>query len=398
MRERRALSRRGSFVAILALVAVVIGIVGTVVVLAPNPPASTGPVRPTHVAVVDATGALGPLFHPGVILGAASNSSVTLLAGIGRYDRTTGLEQPVLGEYVDTPSGPRTTNLTATFDPQFGAGGVYGAVWNGSAWMLGGQATLGGKEGGAAVAFSGGRITNLTPELRPYFDGGGIFAVGWNGSGWLLGGNASWGVSLVGLDGPHVTNLSSQITSHGRWGWIQLLAWNGSGWLLGGQGVFGTLNGSRFVDLDPGSPFEGQGVFAAGWDGTEWLVGGGGSAAVVVRASAVVQEVALPSGFSKWVSYLAYVPQWGWLLAGRGVAPGGGTAPELAAWPGTASSSVESLDALLPASFSGGEVQGGTALPGSGSGGGAHLLLVGDGSYNDRTGYGTGALAKVKIS
>ena len=353
-----------------------------------------GSTQPPFPAVTDLAESLGDVFHPGVILGAGSNSTDTLLLGIGVYTVTPEFSLPVLADLRVGMSGPLVENLTPIVDPYFFEGGTYALGWNGSAWMIGGQATWAGVNDGTLVSLHGHDARNETAAIYPYFSGGGIFALGWNGTSWLLGGNSTWGVSLVGLEGNHVTNLSRLIPSRDPLGWIQLISWNGTEWLIGGQKVFGTLAGRSFHDLMPESPYGGTGVYSGAWNGTAWLAGGGDGRAVVVRDDRVSSGPVLPSAFNQAV--LLILPfSGGWVIGGKGLTTAGAIAPELAIWDGSpGSTGVTNLNGLVPGSFARGEIQGGGWAPQFGP---RRVVLVGEGGYDVGSGYGIGAMALLSL-
>ena len=87
---------------------------------------------------------------------------------------------------------PMVRNLTPALNEYFWEGGIYGAVWNGTSWLIVGQAGWGGGNYGSAVALHGDTITNLTSRILPEFAGGGVFAVGRK-----CGLHGSWGATPV---------------------------------------------------------------------------------------------------------------------------------------------------------------------------------------------------------
>ncbi len=355
---------------------------------------SGGGPAPGRFWSTDISGALGPVFHPGVILGAGSNSTDTLLAGIGVYTISPEFSLPVLADVHVASSGPVVRNLTSEVDPYFYLGGTYALGWNGSAWLVGGQATWGGVNDGTLVALTGSTFTNVTSLIYPYFAGGGIFAMGWNGTAWLIGGNSSAGVVLVSLQGARVTDLTNVLPQRDPFGWIQLLAWNGREWMIGGERVLGTYEGATFHDLLPGSPFVTSGVYSGGWNGTAWVVGGGGGVAVVIRDDLLYPGPDLPTAFDQSVLLVISYPN-GWIVGGKGTAPSGVREGELVTWSGGAGAAgVQDLRSLIPTSFAAGELQGGCWAPEFGL---SQLLIVGEGSYNAITGYGSGTMARVAV-
>ncbi len=342
--------------------------------------------------VANTTGSLNGTFRPGAIQGFGENGTAILYAGIGRWDRPHDLTLPELS--AELGSGP-AVNLTSSTGTLFHLGGVFGTVWNGTAWLVSGEATWGPVSGGVLASYRDGAWTNLSPLVLPHFRGGGVWAVAWNGSSWLLAGNSSAGAAMVELRGGAVTDLTGLLPHTGARDWIQLLAWNGTSWVVGGRGVFGVLSEGRYTDLLPGSPFAGGGVFGADWNGTAWVVGGGPPAAVAELVGTSVRPVpALPPEFDTWVNAVVATP-FGWLLAGKGSGVRGLSLPELALWNGEVRGCfVLDLHALLPSSFAGGQVQfaGWAPLFGPGS-----LLLVGQGGLNELTGYSYGATAVLEL-
>ena len=338
--------------------------------------------------LTDETSALGPVFHPGVILSGGSNSTTTFLGGVGVYSQTSGNSLPVFAAVTWGVSGVAVENETARVQSYFVNGGVYAIGWNGSAWLIGGQRSPGNADNGSLIALSHGTVTNLTGQVARYFVGGGIWAVGWNGTSWLIGGNSSSSASLLAWDGGAVTDLSSRLVDHGLRPWIQMLLWNGAQWLVGGHGMFGLWTGPGYVDLFSSSPFQNGGVYSAAWNGTAWLVGGDGRELVSVRGQNLSYATTLPPAFDR-LALMITVTTAGWFIAGKGIGPGGSFAPELAFWTGIPSAAPTDYSTALPASFAGGDVQGGVPAPEFDPHG---VLLVGVGSYDAATGYGVGAI------
>ncbi len=382
-------TRLAATVGVAATVALVV-VAAWAVTLTGLPPAPL----PTFI-VRDATQYLGPVFHPGIMLGAASNGSAILAGGVGVYVRSPEFTLPVLAAITNGSGGVGVTNLTPKVNTEFFDGGVYGLGWNGSSWLVVGQASWGGVNFGSVVAIRNGIVSNLTSRIRPYFEGGGIFALGLNGTSWLLGGNSSAGPALVAFDGSRSVDLASHLVSYDPLGWIQLLAWNGAEWLVGGEGVLGTLAGPTFTNLWLQSPYQGAGVYSAAWTGTAWLIGGGAGLLEFLQGSKLSPGPKLPSTFDQAV--LLITPTLGgWLIGGKGSGPQGGIAPELAFWPGPgASAPVTNLSRELPTTFASGEIQGGCHAPIFGS---TSILLVGEGSYDSGTGYGLGSMAVLSAS
>lgn len=359
-----------------------------------------------NVTFMDRSASLGDLFHPGVILGVATNSTATLLAGITAYNRSSGSELPVIARSEAT--GSTWENITSPLNTQFWYGGVYSAVFNGSSWLLGGQASWRGIDTGSAAFLTGSTLVNITPQLGAIFAGGGIFAVGWNGSSWLIGGNSSTGIGLAAVTGAYVTDLSPQVGTHVHAGWVQAIQWSGKEWMVMGEGVFGVLRGSQYIDLDPQSPFLDNGCFAAAWNGTAWLVGGGAGKTVLVQNDRVSAGPRMPAEFDQVVLFIANFGL-GWIIAGKGLAANGSTMGEFVTWNGNTTGGVVDRSSDLPSAFSGGEIQAGAVLEqmslnpggpayGASGGGGFSVILVGDGDYNYSSGAGTGAVAWAQVS
>jgi hypothetical protein len=373
-------------------VAIAIAALAVLAVVGRQLAAPTGAPTPTRevLAVENLTGGLGTIFHPGAPQGFGENGSAIFLAGIGVWDKPVGLTLPVLATLDADGSA---MNVTGGIEPEFHDGGVFGAGWNGTSWLVSGEATWGNVSGGVLLAGTPGHWTNLSPRVGPEFRTGGVWAVGWNGTSWLLAGNDSRGAVLVSYADGVLTNLTDRLTGNSRGDWIQLLAWNGSAWMMGGKGIFAVLTAGRVVDLLPDSPFVDGGVFAADWNGSAWLVGGGSPAAtVLVRGATEYPGPALAPSFSRWVNSVVWVGA-GWIVAGKGAGVAGvsNSSSELGFWPASASNAtVEDLSALLPGAFADGQVQFTGLAPMFGP---SELLVVGQGHLDPRTGASDGALA-----
>ncbi len=353
---------------------------------------TAGPGGASSVVVSNTTGSLNGTFRPGAIQGFGANATAILYAGINRWDKPQDLSLPEIAVQTGTEPLVNLTNSTADL---FHLGGVFGTVWNGSAWLVSGEATWGPESGGALVSYEAGTWTNLTPSVLPFFRGGGVWAVGWNGTSWLLAGNSTDGAALVALRGDSATNLTGLLPHNGPRDWIQLLAWNGTAWIVGGRGVFGVLSSSGYSDLLPGSPFSGGGVFGADWNGSAWVVGGGPPAAVAVLVGTNLRVLTvLPAAFNVWVNAVVATPL-GWLLAGKGSSAPLTSSPQLALWNGELRGCVViDLSSRLPSSFRGGQVQYAAAAPPLGV---DSILLVGQGDLNEVTGYSVGAAALLSL-
>jgi hypothetical protein len=351
----------------------------------------TGPPSPIKFLVNDLTGLLGPTFHPGAIQGFGSNTSTVQFTGIGEYDKPTDFSLPVLAQIQAGGSGPIGTNKTPVIEQYFRNGGTYGAAWNGTAWLLTGEATWGTRNVGTGIFMSGTSLTNLTPKIERYFPGEGVWIAAWNGTSWLIGGNSTSGAVLVSITGSVFTNLSGVLPTHSSNDWIQLLAWNGTSWLVGGHGIFGTLENGRYTNLLPQSPFVGNGVFAADWNGANWLVGGGAPASIVrLSGTSLIPAAPLPSDFRAWVSAIVAFSG-GWLLVGQGTVNASVDTPAMAYWSGSTGTMTD-LTTLLPGSFQGGQPAFAGKSPLFGP---SAILIAGWGGYNTVTGLSTGAVAEV---
>ncbi|MGA8542306.1 MAG: hypothetical protein WB947_02010 [Thermoplasmata archaeon] len=373
--------------AVTAVVAVAVAVAVIALVLAPA--VRTTPLPPLPAQVTDASGALGPVFDPGVILSGGSNSTTTFLGGIGDYSQPTGFSLPVFAALTRGPGGPTVENETALVESYFFEGGVYAIAWNGSSWLIGGQSSPGGVDAGALITIHGNTISNLSGTVATYFAGGGVWSVGWNGTAWLIGGNSSTSATLLAWDGGAFTDLSGHVVGHGPEPWVQMLAWNGAEWLVGGHGVLGLWTGGNYADLLPTTPFENGGAFSSAWNGTAWLVGGSANELVSVRGEVTTDATSLPPDFDR-LALMIVAAGGGWIVAGKGGAQGNEFTPELAYWTGAPSSSPVDESSDLPASFDGGDVQGGVPAPEFGLG---TVLMVGVGSYDAATGHGVGAIA-----
>lgn len=367
------------------------------------------------VTLQNSTAVLGGAFRAGGIWGQGANSTGVLLGGTSLYVKATDLNRPALLELLGNRSGSVGVNLTSEFEPYFTDGGIYAATWNGTAWLIGGQADFDGTPGPSLVSWSGAAVANLTPRISSYFVGlpapgqssppdWGIWATEWNGSAWLVAGNGSRGAVLLALEGNLVTDLTPELGPSAARGYITLIDWNSTAWMVGGFQVFGTYSGGRFTDLLPNSSFASSGVFAADWNGTGWLVGGGSPPALAtLRGDRLAPGPALPASFrGAWVNSIAALPSsaWapscsGWLVAGLGLVGSGQYTAALALWQPSDPGPLVDLTAELPSSFLGGEVEDVGWAPSLGP---ATLVLSGQGSLSLATGASVGALAVLTLS
>lgn len=372
---------RATGVVVLALLTLAAGLG---VAFEPHAPALPG----NTIAVVNATALLGGMYRPGAVQGVSGNASALLLGGNGPFAERSGPTVPLL-TLVGPDAMPQ--NASAPAAGAFGEGAPFVVAWNGSSWLIGGERLAAGAPSGALVELRAGVWTDRTPGLGTAFAGGGVWALGWNGTDWLVGGSGSAGAVLLALGPGSDRNLSALLPNNTAADWVQWLAWNGTGWLVGGGGVFGTLEGARYHDLLPSSPFRSGGVFSADWNGSAWLAGGGAPAALaVVRGTEVVGQPELPPGFDRWVNIVFWTPE-GWIVGGRGTTSGGASAPELALW--ATSGILVDDSALLPTSFAGGEILAGARAPSLGP---DALVVAGEGALDPATGSGYGALAEIE--
>jgi len=340
--------------------------------------ASPGPaLSPANV-----TGDLPSSFAKGSIQAFGSNDSSGIFGGVSFYDRNREPfdSLPALGAF--SPATSATQDLTNQTSGYFAEGGVFPVGWNGSGWLIAGQTTIGPITEGSAIALRDGQITNLTSLVAPYFQGEGIWIAGWNGTGWLLGGNNTQGAALVYLEGGTVTNLTALLPNNGPTDWVQGLAWNGTGWLVGGQGIFGALDGGRYTNLLPGSPFESGGVLAMDWNGSAWLVGGSPTGLAYVYGTEVRAGPSPSPNVGGWVNSVVADPSGGWIVSG-GTYSDGLYSPFLAAVTANpAHAGVVDESSCLPGAFDGGWVQYGAWAPAFGPNA---LLLVGEGGTDPST-------------
>ncbi len=353
-------------VAVLAVVIAGLSVWAGLSIALEGTPGTAGSSAPTagDFRFVNATAWLGSTFVHGAPQAFGFNGDATWVTGVVGNPGPTSVPYPLLGGLGSPYGGPTPSNLSANVAQLFHAGDTLGIGWNGSSWLITGEAAWGSVASGALAAYSDGQWTNLTPLIAPYFGGnGGVWFDAWNGTAWLLGGGSNnvTGV-LVSLQGSTVHNLTPLIPDNSANTWIQCLAWNGSAWLVGGHGIFGALDGNRYTNLLPGSEFTDGGLYAADWNGTEWLVGGGEPAVVeFLRGSDLVPGPPLAPSFSDWVNSIVWDGR-GWYIAGAG------TASSQARFPGLeyldASSGVlVNLAGQLPSEFGQGEIQFGGPAP-----------------------------------
>lgn len=402
-------------VALAIAVAALVTLSGLIVLYRPGMvplPLSPSAACTSRITVEDSTPLLGTAFSAGAIWGSGGNNSSVLLGGTRAYVQSTDFNVPALSEVTGSVSQAVGQNLSSLIAPYFVDGGVYSETWNGSAWLLGGQADFNGTPVPALVSWSDGTITNLTGQIasdfvqsapsQPWPDWG-VWETDWNGSAWLVAGNGSRGAVLLSIEGDEITDLSPALAPSAQQGYITMLAWNGTGWIVGGYQVLESYADGRFANLLPASPFSGSGAFGADWNGTSWLIGGGSPTALaVLTGDRLTDGPAMPASFrNAWINDIVDVPsdEWasgcsGWMIAGLGLVAPAHYSAALAVWMPTLAPGVVDLTALLPASFAGGEVEDETWAPNLGTG---VLLLSGQGHLNLDTGFSTGALATLDL-
>jgi hypothetical protein len=370
---------RNVVVTVVALAAVLLVLL-TAYLLVPHTPALSIPACGASAGLTlystNITPDLPRSFSQGAIQAFGSNSSGVIFGGVSYYDRNhlPYDSLPALGSY--SPATATANDLTAQTSSYFFEGGVFPVGWNGTAWLIAGQTTIGNVTEGSAIALQGGHITNLTPIVAPYFQQQGIWIAGWDGEGWLLGGNDTQGAVLVYLQGDSATDLTSLLPNNRPGDWIQALGWNGTGWLVGGQGIFGAYEGGRFTNLLPSSPFTGGAVLSMDWNGSSWLVGGSPLALAYVHGNAVLTAPPPATGTVGWVNSIVAIRGEGWVVAG-GTDSGGQYSPILATLPSRPGTTHPVDDSsCLPGAFTGGWVQYGALAPAFGSN---QVLLVGQG-------------------
>ncbi len=361
-------SMNGQAIAVVAAVVLVVGLVvvwgegaGWYSSINRTPRGSESPVG--AFPTVDETSHLGSTFANGAPQAFAFNGSSVFVTGVVGDPGSSTVPSGLLGTLGGWAEDPVPQNVTAQVMPFFHAGDTLGVAWNGSSWIVTGEAGWGAFFTGAAAELTGSSWRNLTPVLGPYFAGtGGIWFDAWNGTSWLFGGALGKTASLVSMRGTLMENLSQLVVTHSDPSWIQLLAWNGTSWIIGGQGVFGTLTGDRYVDLFDQTPLTSGGVFAAAWNGHLWLVGGGPPGTVEYLTGDRLSpgpDVAVL--FNRWLNSIVWDGA-GWYLGGSASTANAVSVPVLEYLP-IDSTSPTDLSAELPASFAGGQVQFGALAP-----------------------------------
>lgn len=334
---------------------------------------------------------LGTTFNPGSIQSFGLNNSSVFISGVAYYDKPADTNLPSLALSDSLNNSTRATPMISLANHYFHNGTVFGTAWNGSSWMLTGEALNGNVDGGSAIAIRGSTVTNLTSLIEPYFKHGGAWIDAWNGSGWLIGGNNDKQASLIGLDHGMLTNYTPDLGNAAADSWIQLLVWNGSSWLVGGHQVFGFLKGDGFSNLLSKTEFSQSGVYAALYQENEWIIGGGAPAGMqIISSSGAISTVNLPYYFTNWINGITALGPY--LIIGGETSLGDHRiGPTLYAVSLSGQTpSFDNLTSMLPDSFDYGLVQFLSYIQFRGQSG---VLIAGQGFYNETSGYSTGALA-----
>jgi hypothetical protein len=346
------------------------------------PSSPSGPRLPSFT-LTNATVRIEPTFAEGAPQAFGWNGSAALVTGVVGDPGANSTPLALLATLGGVSGSGASANLSVQVSTLFAGGDTLGIGWNGTGWIISGEAAWGNLSTGAVVALSHGSWTNLTGLIEPYFFGeGGVWFDVWNGSAWLLGGESSAGAALVSLRGNSVTDLTGLIPNNAPGKWIQSIGWNGSSWLVGGHGVLGAIEGNRYLDLFPGSVFGGGGAFASAWNGSAWLIGGGSPGKLeYLRGTTLSLGPALPAKFSWWVSTIAWDGQ-GWYIGGKGSSPPLPYDSELF-YLDARSGALFDLSSALPSSFVGGQVEFGAPAPFLGPNA---VLLLGQGGLLPESG------------
>lgn len=352
-------------------------------------------VKSQKFSMTNLTYDLGNIFDPGSIQSFGLNNSSIFISGVSYYNKPADTNLPSLALSESLNNSTAATSMISIANRYFHNGTVFGTAWNGSAWMLTGEAANGNIDGGSAIIIRGSSVTNLTPVIEPYFNEGGAWIDAWNGSGWLIGGNIDKQAALIGLYHGTLINYSKDLGNLASNSWIQLLVWNGSSWLVSGHGVFGFLKGNRFSNLLNKTEFSKSGVYAALYQNNEWIIGGGAPAGMqIISSNGTISSVKLPGYFTNWINGITTLGQY--TVIGGETSLGDNTiGPTLYA----VSLSEQhptfiNLTSLLPGSFDYGLLQFLSFIQFKGQSG---VLIAGQGFYNETSGYSTGALAFLKL-
>jgi hypothetical protein len=305
----------------------------------------------------DVTSLMGETFADGAPQAFGWNGTAALVTGVVGSPGPDTVPFPLLAQLGDSTGKVPPINRSGEVATLFAGGDTLGLAWNGSAWLITGEAAWGDLASGAAAAYGEGVWTNLTPAVGPFFSGaGGVWFDAWNGSAWLLGGQSGTDAALVAIQGSQVTDLTALLPNNGPDRWIQFIAWNGTDWLIGGRGVFGLLHGNRYTDLLPGSDFTHGGMFAADWNGSTWLVGGGTPGRIeFLRGGQLTRGPVLSDALTWWVSAIVW-DHAGWYLGGEGSGPNWTYTSVLEYLDATTGAMVD-LTPRLPSAFLGGQIQ-----------------------------------------
>jgi len=177
-------------------------------------------------------------------------------------------------------------------------------------------------------------VTQLTPVPGQ----GTVWGGGWNGSQWVVSG---WGtdsgtfgsnpyIYLYNGERQVVAGSLDQYAPESSWhgGDIFAASYNGKEWLVSGMGsallspysdtpvnhmTFGTFNGYNFIDLSAMVPVQGLGIlYANAWNGKYWLVGGGFETAGELFTFDGSKVVNLTPDIERAIPYFGSVLSIGW--------------------------------------------------------------------------------------
>lgn len=351
---------------------------------------TTPPNASVNYSVVNLTGDLGNSFDPGSIQAFGSNSSSILLAGVGYSDKTTQTSNASLMQLGSLQPGNPGMELSTITNEYFHNGTVFGTAWNGTAWLLTGEAAWSGMSQAGIIALNGSAVVNLTSTMGHYFRDGGAWIDAWNGSGWLIGGNSDTAAVLVGYYHGEIINYTSALGPLPVHSWIQLLDFNGSSWLVGGHGVFGFLSSGHFTNMLNRTAFASSGVYAAQFTGNRWIIGGGPPAGIqIIIGSSIESAVLTPSFFNSWVNGICVYDN-GYFIGGKGMHSNRFFPALYEMTISSSGTSFQNLSSLLPSSFEGGQVQFMSTISFQNNTG---ILIAGQGDYNATTAFSMGALA-----
>ena len=340
-------------------------------------------------SIVNLTGDIGQSYDPGSIQAFGLNNTSILISGVGYSNKSTGFSDASLMQLDTLQPGRIGTELSAVTKEYFNNGTLSGTAWNGTSWLLTGEAAWDGESQGGVIAMNGSTIDNLTSSIGRYFIDGGAWIDAWNGSGWLIGGNSSSTAVLIGYYHGTIINYTPELGPQPNHSWIQFLANNTTSWLVGGHGIFGFLTAGRYTNMLNKTAFLSSGVYAAQFTGGRWIIGGGPPALVQIISGNNVESAIFPPAFFNGRVNAICIYNNNYFVGGE-TKHSGSIFPALYGVTFSPSASFENLSSNLPSSFKGGQVRFmSTVTFGNYSG----ILIAGQGNYNPVTGFSTGALA-----